>query len=385
MPKIKKCIHPDSFFHTKDENMDLKNFLMKYKNNSLSAKFLLGGADDYYNFETCQAEFEKHVPLLKEIILREATHPLDTFVFYNGASNAIKFFRMVVSTVYKTQEIESSLKSNFVASKMKNYSLTSQLFLEKKLDIKRELYPFNQDYDLNKPLIFDHDKSVRKNILAGSLLLNDGRLGETAWHLFDNNMSMCVDETQECKFLEAILHNFFHKLGYDSFPVNKLLDVYKQYKATLQAQLLQIFVKEEAFNQLGYYAYAGGVPVVQDSASFLHELIEEMQAKDAKDWKSVVSDKITRYFEVNKLYHLANRQDSPMDVYFRDEGKTIWLDLLQVRLITSNPDFYNSEQVTINEYYQSEEQHKTAKSLKAELKNVITQSTLGSFLSQNNL
>ncbi|MGQ3887511.1 hypothetical protein ACQUW5_00590 [Legionella sp. CNM-1927-20] len=370
--KLAKSFRPSLFttmesIITDNNQTSFDAFLQENEGKSVNAKFLLA------NWKEFKPLFTQSLPLLKEIITREISRPEHTFAFYNGSSNAIKFFRMVMSIIYKEEglgaEIES-IKPNLILGRLKAQSFSPQRFFEKTIDQKKFLYPFNNSYNLKERPVFDHEKKITKNLLAASILLHDGNIGESGWLLFQENFSISIN-SDELTFLRVIFGEFFIKKGWDTFPIDKLVELYAKYKNILQAQLLQIFISETAFNDLGYYCYAGGVPVVKDSASFLHDLLEEFKNQDSTQWKKVVTENLTKAFKENKLYHLADRPYPPCDLVYDDGAEVDWLGFLQARFITTNPDFYTSSEITINEYYQSDEAYYRAKELKGELKSLI--------------
>ncbi|WED42381.1 hypothetical protein [Legionella cardiaca] len=372
--KLATSIRPSVFSsrNTIDETTVFKEFLEKNAEKSINAKFLLG-TTEFHNFEKFQKTFEKEIPLLKEIIAREASRPEGTFVFYNGSSNVVKFLRMIMSSLYKEEAFKTkteSVKSNLVFGTPKPQSLSPQCFFEKHLDKRAFLYPFNTAFDRKIRPLFDHESKISRALLSASMLLHDGCYGETSWLLFHRNRSISIKHNHEVKFLRDVLQEFCHKKKLDNFPIDTLVDYYVQYQQTLEAQLLQIFVNEKSFNSLGYYSYAGGIPLVKDSASFLHTLYEELNNQSCSNWGSFIAEKFLQAFREDKLYHLVDAQYTP-DNLLSNSMEVEWNDFLQVRFLTANPDFYNPEEVRINEFYKTDEAYNIARELKAKLRTTI--------------
>ncbi|OCH98169.1 hypothetical protein A8135_11395 [Legionella jamestowniensis] len=364
----RKFINPirPSLFRTKKSNeaATFEDFLRENINNSINAKFLLGKTE-FYNLEAFQNRFSRDLPLLKEIIVSEVNRPEGTFALYHGSSNAVKFFRMVISAIYRMDNLhteQACLKTNMVLGCMKQRSFSPSRFFNKTSARMRSRHPLNSSSDFSAGKEFDHEDHIRKHLLCASMLLHDGYYGETSWLFFQNNKSISV--RNEEKFLEVVLNEFCKKQRLDNFPVEELIKLYSGYKQILQAQLLQIFINQNDFNELGYYCYAGGAPLVRDSGSFMNELFAELTSQNSDNWQRIVTEKINNAFKANKLHPLIDKEPSSQ---LMDE----WLNFLQVRFITTNPEFYNTDKVTINEYYRSDEAYSITKDLKKELRILI--------------
>ncbi|CEK09568.1 hypothetical protein [Legionella hackeliae] len=364
--KFVTSIRPSLFRAEKNSEKDsFENFLKEHADKSINAKFLLGRTK-FYNLEAFEGRFIKDLPLLKEIITAEVNRSEGTFVFYNGSSSAVKFFRMVTSVIHRLDDLHTDkerAKTNMVIGCLKKKSFPPQRFFDKTLDRMKSYHPFNSNYFASAIKEFDHEDNIRKHLLCASILLHDGYFGETSWLLFQKNKSMSV--MNEENFLGTVLDELCKKKKLEHFPIEELVKLYSSYKQILQAQLLQIFINQNAFNDLGYYCYAGGTPLAADSAAFLSELFVQLASQNSDNWQSALKEKFVQGFKENKLHPLV---DSDPSSNLTEE----WLCALQVRFVATNPDFYNSEAVTINEFYRTDEAYHTTKRLKKELETLIS-------------
>lgn len=103
-------------------------------------------------------------------------------------------------------------------------------------------------------------------------------------------------KVKQNNFFRCFLTTFFSQLIPSPLLVEKLVDLYKKYEKTLQAQLLQIFVKKESFNQLGYCCFAGGVPVFGDSATMLDQINIKAMQEDSKPLIEIVNETLRQAF-----------------------------------------------------------------------------------------
>lgn len=347
----------------KQSSEPIAEFLEHNKDKSLSAKFLLS-TTSFYDSEKFLTGLKHNEPMLKAMITREINRPSDTFVFYSAAGNAVKFLRMVMTSVSKILG-SSDRRRQIILSDLNNSILTPQKFLETYLDIDPRQYKLHSSYDGHTT--FDHKIEVRKELLAASMLLHDGRFGETAWTIYTKNRSLAVQGGKEREFLNSVLVPFFQKLGYQDFPIETLVDLFTKFQANLKPQLLQIFINKSAFNQLGYYCYSGGDPVVSDSSAFLEEFYDALMKNSVNNWENTFDEMLRKNYVERKLYHLANRV--VFDLKINSDG---WPDGMQVRFIASNPAFYDPQYVRINEYYNTDEDYAASKELKHTIQTLLS-------------
>lgn len=363
--KLLHSIRPSVFSTSTVDITEFRNFLKDNQKKSINAKFLLEDTR-FHHLDDFEKRFLNDLPLVKEIIAQEINRPEGTFAFYNGSSNAVKFLRMAMSAISKemAQTDPQAVKSNLVFGAVKSQTYSPKTFFEKHLDGNPALYPFSAEYNSKKPLL-DHETKIAKVVLAASMLLHDGLIGETAWLMYQRNMSFSI--SKESDFVKSILQEFCIKNGLEHFPIDTVAAYYDEYRSVLQAQLLQIFVRKESFNSLGYYCYAGGVPLVKDSVAFLDQLYSDLNKHSCSNWESCITERLGYALEEEKLYHLVHPQHAPSHKLLKSDN-AVWHEFLQVRFLTANPDFYNSEEVSVNEYYKSDEAYQMAKKLKLSLK-----------------
>lgn len=363
--KLLHSIRPSVFSTSTADIKEFRHFLKDNEKRSINAKFLLEDTR-FHNLEDFGKRFFNDISLVKEMITQEINRPEGTFAFYNGSSNAVKFLRVAMSAISKemAQTDPQAAKSNLVFGAIKSKAYLPKKFFEKHVDKNATLYPFSAEYDSKKPIL-DHEPKIAKVILAASMLLHDGLLGETAWLMFQRNISFSVSKESDC--IKSILQEFCKKNGLDDFPIDAIVACYDTYRSVLQAQLLQIFVRKENLNSLGYYCYAGGVPLVEDSVEFLDQLYDDLNKQNCSNWGNCITERLAYALDEKKLYPLVHPQHAPSHKLLESDS-VHWQEFLQVRFLTANPDFYNSEAVIVNEYYRSDEAYQMAKALKLSLK-----------------
>ena len=312
-------------------------------------------------------EVVRYMDIVSRVMAKEAEFRNSHWVFYHGISN--------VWTVW--QDTLTKLSNHFNPSAQKEGG--DFVFLRTRTKENKQAKEFLINELKENGLVDDNGES-RGLLLSTNLSLfgNTGLGSESTWRYI-------MKEKKHTEPDRAMYESIMDEWGLPYTFINELKDLVSLLK-TKQQTLLQIFVPKEIVDDIGYLAWATGIPAHQKSIDWVRTNIKNRtyvgkKGKPGALWAlAALKDKFKKEQERNPLFKemLANVEDNQysLNAYLKDYcNKPLEvpnMNYIQARLIFTDDILLNPAS-GVKMFRHTEIEHKKMKAYESRLNEIIQQ------------
>jgi hypothetical protein len=340
----------------------------------------------YTNFKAVHREV---TDLCREIIIAEAKNK-DSYVFYHGHGNNLRLYMDLLRQIKSYENVQDLDDTNPLRDKSENDPIqTADELLQKYEDAAQQ---FAQKNNLN---LYDNKRALGVGFAPDKIELFRDHAISTNINLFGN--MNCLAECTLFYFLdsfnisdpnEALLKNILKRILPENTSeevlqekVNKYKDLYKETMAKTGGNLMQIFVKKDAVDELGFASWMKGIPVWLDkntqkiatrnnsnhkAVPVLTDLHKEYDRPSMSSYVDLYRNNIRAFGDKYSNFSLYKKRPSASQ-------KLHSIDRAQARLVVNPMLFTDRDKVKINQYTRFPAKKTLERSYKDGLKKLVAE------------